>query len=683
MRFPAMNSQRRQKVSIPKLNGGVNYRDAMNLVEDNQLTDVKNMWFKDGALRTRYGLTLYKGEEHERPFEWFSDTGDIVSHCFCKSSGITYLIERKKDTSYNSIVLYVFDFFGRVISAKKEIGKTDDAFLVPYNQIYNGIEYDAILYCNGINNMGEYSLLVYGLRGAGLMEELTPYAPTILVGGTGDKYVSRDPNITGNYMLEGYNILTDEYIAYYNTDAESTKYYLPTPSKEGVVIEYTSVDGTYIWSGEVGDTSVQADKISTTATITEKYIEFSAPLSAVEGKSNNLKITAHSDVAGKDADVFAKMTTYAWFGGNSSGSRLFVSGGGYRGNRVYYSSLNNPLYFSENNYIDIGSTNGYVTSFGKQADMLVIFKNDETHFATYVAGEALKAEDIMGNVPAVDIETLRATFPVTQLSGNIGCDLPSTIRNMQNRLMWADSYGRVWTLIYSNEYSTRNIRAIGGLISRKLKDSNINLDGAIAVNYDNYYMLIAYDVKKQTNVAFVLDTEDYGYAYYTSYGSDKKAQNSMGWYAWELPQMDILFSHERAGAPLIFAKDGERLIAYTMADGSDEKVEADGTITQTTIPCMFQTKLFDMRQPERDKSFDRVYISVGKSQELCAEAVYVTDKGNFIDSAKIACEGISDAFTAQFIDNKTLSPNIRAKRFALRMENNGTMYIDGISIYYR
>ena len=196
-------------------------------------------------------------------------------------------------------------------------------------------------------------------------------------------------------------------------------------------------------------------------------------------------------------------------------------------------------------------------------------------------------------------------------------------------------------------------------------------------------MLFAVDFIKRVAVGFVLDTEDYGYAYYTSYGSDKKAQNSMGWYVWEIPSTRFEFSTDVAGAPLLFAKEGKNLVAYTMKDGADKTMEADGTITQTTIPCMFQTKVFDMRQPERDKSFDRVYISVGKSQELCAEAVYVTDKGNFIDSAKIACEGISDAFTAQFIDNKTLSPNIRAKRFALRMENNGTMYIDGISVYYR
>ncbi len=43
-------------MSVPALNGGVNLNDAPNLVEDNQLTAVLNMWWKDQALRTRAGL---------------------------------------------------------------------------------------------------------------------------------------------------------------------------------------------------------------------------------------------------------------------------------------------------------------------------------------------------------------------------------------------------------------------------------------------------------------------------------------------------------------------------------------------------------------------------------------------------------------------------------------------------
>ena len=56
MRIPKMPKSNQYRVSVPALNGGVNLNDAPNLVEDNQLTAVLNMWWKDQALRTRAGL---------------------------------------------------------------------------------------------------------------------------------------------------------------------------------------------------------------------------------------------------------------------------------------------------------------------------------------------------------------------------------------------------------------------------------------------------------------------------------------------------------------------------------------------------------------------------------------------------------------------------------------------------
>ena len=53
MRIPKMPKSNQYRVSVPALNGGVNLNDAPNLVEDNQLTAVLNMWWKDEALRTR------------------------------------------------------------------------------------------------------------------------------------------------------------------------------------------------------------------------------------------------------------------------------------------------------------------------------------------------------------------------------------------------------------------------------------------------------------------------------------------------------------------------------------------------------------------------------------------------------------------------------------------------------
>ena len=44
MRIPKMSGGSHYRVTVPALDGGVNLKDAPNLVEDNQLTDVLNMW---------------------------------------------------------------------------------------------------------------------------------------------------------------------------------------------------------------------------------------------------------------------------------------------------------------------------------------------------------------------------------------------------------------------------------------------------------------------------------------------------------------------------------------------------------------------------------------------------------------------------------------------------------------
>ena len=55
MKFPAINKQARRRVSIPQLSGGLNFRDGISQCNDNQLTDMLNMWYKDGLLKTRPG----------------------------------------------------------------------------------------------------------------------------------------------------------------------------------------------------------------------------------------------------------------------------------------------------------------------------------------------------------------------------------------------------------------------------------------------------------------------------------------------------------------------------------------------------------------------------------------------------------------------------------------------------
>ena len=56
MKFPKINKQPSRSVTVPKLSGGINLRDAVTMVQDNQLTDSKNMWYKDNILKTRPGM---------------------------------------------------------------------------------------------------------------------------------------------------------------------------------------------------------------------------------------------------------------------------------------------------------------------------------------------------------------------------------------------------------------------------------------------------------------------------------------------------------------------------------------------------------------------------------------------------------------------------------------------------
>ena len=64
MKFPAINKQGKRRVNIPQFTGGINLRDNPSQCNDNQLTNLVNMWFKDGTLRTRPGLVKL-GENKE------------------------------------------------------------------------------------------------------------------------------------------------------------------------------------------------------------------------------------------------------------------------------------------------------------------------------------------------------------------------------------------------------------------------------------------------------------------------------------------------------------------------------------------------------------------------------------------------------------------------------------------
>lgn len=685
MSFPAMGHSRRARVNIPDLRGGVNYRDALSAVEDDQLTDVNNLWFKDGALRTRPGMKVprqngkvgYTGD-----YEAYS--ADRAWMCRCPS-GCTLIYTISGMYTNYSYNLYAFDADGCYIGSGTL--SAQNALLVPYGSSRDGAVYDAIAYHGG--TMGR---MISGIRVTAdgiTVTALEPYVPVVMFNGKGRSVVGADA--PGGALLEGYSVLTAKYRAYYNTDAQSTKYYLPTPMVPNyATLTYTAGTETWTWQLTNVFKAEQNSKTTVKAKLSiEGYVELSAALPEVEGASNNLCVTGSArDYSPEFSAMQAK--AYAWFGGTKSGinggTRLFLASG----NKVYWSGVNDPFYFSENNYAAVGAATDSITAFGKQSDALVIFKEREIYYTTYNDGINVTAEDVVSG-KVVDVSTLDATFPLAQLSGNIGCDLPHTVRLMQNRLIWADSAGKVWTLVYTSEYNQRNVRPVGGLIERKIKaHSMAHVHAAV---YGDYYVLLV--TENGGTTGYALDTAEYGYSYYTSHRNDERAQSRMAWYVWTFPQLNgssitVLGSSDNGADALWFTLQNEadstmlrKLTAYTFGDGGDETADYAGGYTETPIPCRFTTKLFDMDRPDREKMFDRLYIGFGQTEELNAKLTYITEKGEFEDSYRVTAEKAQPMWTAQFIRTEPITPNMRCRRFAVRVENTGDMYVEGLVLSYR
>ena len=123
---------------------------------------------------------------------------------------------------------------------------------------------------------------------------------------------------------------------------------------------------------------------------------------------------------------------------------------------VVWSSLNNPLYFPENNYAYVGDKSQGVTTFGRQGENLIIFKEKSTYYSYYATNDSITADDLI-NQTVIDYEANSVYFPMIQLNANIGCDCQNTVQLCRNRLVWANSDGNVYTLYSNNQYSERTI----------------------------------------------------------------------------------------------------------------------------------------------------------------------------------------------------------------------------------
>lgn len=725
MRFPAINKQPLRSVTVPKLSGGTNLRDAVTMVEDNQLTDSKNMWFKGNILKTRPGLKTNCLLEFDgfNPGLGGREEEQIKAEnaTYVKDGRLYRLVSRHTAFRYSNDgndlndqishiqFFWVSDTEDEKIELPAITGPEKICFT---NYFVAQHKKDIFCFCKTSDNEGVIYKL--GTDTWAKVNEDEMYAPIIMTHAKPQD--SFRPSVEtviadGGTLVEGYNLLSGTYRMIYSTvnkrllgtwgqdpPAHLMRGYrfmnnMSDPKLAGktVIVKITNSNGK-VYEHKVtlnGELAIEQENRGDGIYLKVVSTIFEFLKSPTEGGyavvteedyvEDNMEVIAPYLITEKETQKVFDMTQSEWFGGDalgiSGGTRLFLCGNKNDDEKslVLWSGLDDPLYFPENCYAYVGNSNQAVTGFGRQNDTLVIFKERETYYTQYMRNSDITAQDLIDQ-SVVDYAASSVYFPMIQLHPNIGCDLPDTVQLCRNRLVWACSDGNVYTLMSEDQYSERNIYCISDMIKRKLKNET---GKAYSADWNGHYMLF------YGSHIYVMNYESYGYVYASSYNKTSDAQLMIPWWYWELPESSVPQTvFVCAGAPLlVFSSSAAGTLTVSVFD---ERTFTDNTGEKKEIPSMFVTKIFDFGAPHYFKNVTLINAAFGNNGARPISTFFVTEQGEEESETLMLTESGEDEYSPDFVHNRQLRPSLGPiNRIGFKAECTGYMSLDSISLYYR
>lgn len=333
------------------------------------------------------------------------------------------------------------------------------------------------------------------------------------------------PNGTGGTSLEAVNLFTSKMTFSFCGDSTSTTYYLYPESlrtdTDKQKIEYNSLkvevlndSGKWVTMTKGTDYTVSGLLMSEhclsllggtrTADICDAKITFASPHESTL-QSDNVRITfkpfdmqidhyegsaphptpIYKGFKNLNAIDFMSATCCNLYG-HTTADRVFV--GGFRRcsadpdntgreykNRVYYSQVNDPTYFPDNNYLTVGHDDNYVMSLQKVGDYLAAVKSDSVLDSTLYLIRGSYLDDSMYFM----------VIPTSVSTGAIAQEASATLVDEPMYLSRTGIYAITPTSYRTEE---RTIRNRSGLINKRLLEES-GLENACAIVWDRYYIL--------------------------------------------------------------------------------------------------------------------------------------------------------------------------------------------------
>lgn len=543
-----------QEISQPAI-GGINLKDLEFEQEVNQSPYLLNVMYRNGAFGKRYGQEIYS----------------------------TYT-----DEIY-SIIHY-----------------SDDVFVHSGSKIYKGQTEVAsgMPLTKGLFIV--YAQKLYYLISSGFYEfdgtsfnTINSYVPEFMIN-------CKPDGSTGADQIDSLNILGTKFKIVFNGEANVTVY------KAG---SYTKIDNQEladwsirpkIWVEDVETSAFTVDSANKTITFN------TAP---PEGSMNVvMEFTMVTGLLDTEKNQILNSKFYDTFGG-ANNSRLFVAGSG--NSKYYYSQAYDISYFPENNFATLGNTEEDITGFGRQYNVLIVFKPREI-YSIYSYTETSSTTVMEENI---GMESFRSQL----VNASIGCDAPYSIQIINNLLTWFNSREGICTLVSTNIQDERNVRIISRNIERTnnfgvkgILDFNEDPANVQSADYNNKYFIVF----PTEGMCFMWDYEIAPYRYSTSGGETNPRE--LDWF---------LFDHFyvkrflKVGKQLIYASSHSSFkTSLIKLNASFLDLDFDGDGEGDAIHSYYMTPFFQFGAVDMLKNVKNIYVQCRGDTASVIDMYYYTEE---------------------------------------------------------
>ncbi|MBE6727144.1 MAG: hypothetical protein E7562_00685 [Ruminococcaceae bacterium] len=657
MKYPYRKEVKQRYYAVPSLKGGIS--SAEKNIEC--LEECINMWYKNGALTTRPGFNckdknyVFFGEYYDKIHSGPRNEGVKIVLNGCEYDVASAVIS--DEYSFYKICTFFIDSDGNVVnSGNINYNRiNDETFYAPTRYFFVSAKptYSSGLYLFVTSeNIGyeagvDYQIYEYSYDEMQWQRLYNRdfYVPTVYINGRGTSYLQAQLNgmeyDAEPMVLQPQNLLTGEFKCYFTSDGYSSAFKLPLGELDNEVIKcriYTKADAFFEWVIHTDETEATTAfagydvtlKCDRAAGVLEFFLQGEAfPILAMSlFPSNNICIKAQKTIPDGLERVVGGSFARAF------NSRIYIGGNKKYLNEIYYSRMENPLYFPSDGGINIGENSTAVTAVAQKSGELYFFKTDEIYKLSVTHGKSYKVKDFTFNEgeKLFYSDTVRSTL----ICSSIGALSGESIKICNGALVWQGNDGNVYKMTDSNKNIINLSLPSESFISKYPKAD-------FALFYEGYYMLF-----------FGKDV------YLLDLSSDKSSANEgNAWFYWELPEkVRVNCGVSSNGKMYLFCTEsGERIIFAAELDGScDEQLYFENNTVnseQLDILSGFTSLYYDFASPQIKKSFD---------------ALFLTAKGNGEITVDVGCEQFLCYFNEQEsklkkdnFETLRINPNIKGE----------------------